>query len=266
MSEQVNSQFYFIIETLEIDNGKRLRALKPDEYGYYEVPAAVLGGLTREEFNYDPSCFFNCITSPQSKFNILLKEGNLYGEYGHPFDADIPRAMTIDEKMVSHHFSKVYAGPQISSGGRLILTKIKPFGPYKNELKDSLEDPKVNTALSLRAICEQRIDYATKVITRFMKYLVTFDYVFGSGYKEASKRYSPAMENISFKITKQDFYKDENMTVCYENISDKDVLDIFGAKEMIIKTQTKAIRFDGSNTIFDETGNKTSLLYTSLMK
>ncbi len=166
-----NISHQFVIESTEIEGGRKLKVPKPDKDGYYDLPWAVLGAKSRNGITYDVEAFKQCILSPSARVNILLKEGSLHGEWGHPYTEDLKRVSEIFEDKISHHIKKLYTGETLSSGGTVLMAKVKPFGPYKEYLRESIEDPSINTSFSLRSICEQRIDYQTQEIYRKMKRL-----------------------------------------------------------------------------------------------
>lgn len=225
------SNIQFRIETLVAKDRRNTGRVKPDAQGYYAgIPVAVLGTVSQNNTYYDVDSFQKQIQSPDTYINKVLTQGKLYGEYGHPMIAQLPpdqqlaRLAVIDEKAISHHISEIYTGETLASGGRLVLAKLKPTGPYKESLKDNLEDPCMNTSFSLRAItsAEQR----GNVSYRVMKKLVTFDAVAAGGYMEASKSYAPAMESFDVTIAPTGIV---TMTqVAMETYTDTELNELFG--------------------------------------
>lgn len=184
----------FNVETLVVRDGQKLARPRPDADGYYtSFPVAALGAATRNLTYYDVDEFVKQIVSPDTYFNKMLTDGTLYGEYGHPSIADLPHAAQLSrlsvvaEERISHHFRKVSTGDKLESGGRLVVADVKPVGQFGAVLKESLEEPYINTAFSLRAITADRMEGSLR--RRKMRKLVTFDAVAASGYAEATKRF-----------------------------------------------------------------------------
>lgn len=268
---QFVSQVKFVIETMEIVNGEALKSLRPDKDGYYDVPLAVIGIPTRNRTFYYPKEFIDALTSNKSPFNMLVLDGGLYGEWGHPFTQDLNRIMQVDEKCYSHHIRKVYADREVD-GGTLIKGKLKPFGPYGKYLEQSLHEPYMNTAFSLRSICTEMMDTASQLIKRTIKHLVTFDGVGASGYKQSTKRYASAgIENMSIPLQIEDFFKSDGVTYACESkvITDGFLTDLFGARAIKFSTTSIPItgtHIQGRSNFIGSDGNKHSIAHALLAK
>ena len=262
----MDNSLYLVIETQKIDDGRELKALRPDEYGYYDLPMMVLNSATYSDVIYDAKSMIDIIRDTTSRFNILLTDGKLYGERGHPYGSedDVKRACSLVEKEFSHHFRSVYTVP-FGGDKVLIRAKIKPCEPWGRALEESLANPFENTSFSVRAICNQVADPSGK-LRRYAKYLTTFDSVFGGGFKEACKRYAydgVAMENFSYtkKLNIEDFYKPSTV-VSTESFTDADILKLFDATKVVISSRRTVIRLPNSETVIDEKGNKRSLIHS----
>ena len=82
----MTNDIYFVAETAMSDNGRKLSALTPDEEGYFcGIPMAVLGIPTRNNTQYETDSIVNAISNPETTFNQRLRDGELFGEHGHPF-------------------------------------------------------------------------------------------------------------------------------------------------------------------------------------
>jgi len=260
----------FVIEIAEIKDGKKLKAIKPDKDGYFNnFPLAVLGIPTRNKTYYDVSTVVNELISPSSMINIMLTDGNLFGEWGHPYldpnKPDLTRLMTIIEKYQAHHFKKIYVGNEmLVNGGKIIYGDFKPTGPYKDYLLDQLLDPNINNSCSLRSICSEKYDRRTNIRYRSIKRLITFDAVGSGGYEEASKRYVPSVESCSLGY--EDFVNVETGEYACESITDRDILNIFGAKDMIVKTKTVGMVVPGASSYIDDSGYKRSIVHSCLTR
>jgi len=274
----------FVIEGMEVIDGEKLKDIRPDKDGYYKMPLAVIGVPTRNRTYYHPKEFIDQITNPNSPFNIMLTDNCSYGEFGHPYTKDLQRIAIIDEKSVSHHIKKVET-TRIVDGGTLIEGHIKPCGPYGKYLEESLQDKNRNTAFSLRSLCTENYNSSTGLIERSMKLLVTFDAVGSSGYKQSTKRYANGSEsfnvsnrsisnesvNISIPLTRDDFYKEDGVTLACENkyITDGFLTDLFGAKAIVLTTTSVPIRgtyLRGNKIFIGEDGNRHSLVHAMLNK
>ena len=261
------SDIHFVVETLEVKNGKRLKAIRPNSDGYFEkFPIAVLGIPSRNRTFYDVSTVVTPLTDPNSRINMTLTEGNLFGEWGHPYldpvKPDLSRLMTILEKEQSHHFRKICTGEKLDNGGTILYADVKPCGPYGKYLEDQMMDPHINNSFSLRSICSQTIDRANNLIMRKVKHLITFDAVGAGGYAESSKRYVGSTENLSAPLTIDDFYeKNSGTVVACESITDKDILNIFGAKEMVVHRTSIGLGVPGDSVYLDTHGNKRSIMH-----
>lgn len=256
----------FTVEVLAVKNGRKLGRIRPDEDGYYSMPLAVLGTVTDNRTYYEVEDFVSHLTSPNSLFVKCLIDGKLHGEYGHPpimtlpEEMRLPRLMTVKEPNISHHIKKVWTGEKLETGGRIIYGLIKPTGPYGESLKESLDDPCLNTSFSLRSIAQSREENG--ITRRRIKYLVTFDYVCAGGYSEASKRYSPSVEslNINIPLTSKNLIKS---TCALEHLSNTELNEIFGAKVVTIGANTTTY-IDKQAVLQDNTGRLRSV-FTSLL-
>jgi len=267
------TKYYFVVETMDTMDGKKLKALKPDADGYYkDVPLMVLGVPTLNDFFYNPEPTIKCITDPTSRFNMMLKAGSLYGECDHPpvrTKEDLTRLMEIHKKTESHHFRKVHTATEaLANGGVLIMGDLKPSGPYGPYLKESLENPHENTSFSVRSLCQETVNPSTGQRIRDIQILVTFDYVHSGGFKEASKRYSPATESL--ELNPEDF-PICNTAAGMESsiISDTEFVQLFGTKHIRITrsaTPIDAKYIPGHKTFIGEDGNRHSLHHALLRR
>lgn len=264
----------FVIETMEVIDGQKLKSAHPDKHGYYTVPLAVIGRATLNRTFYIPKYFIESMVGANSPFAMQVRSGNMFGEWGHPFTKDLERISVVLEEKYSHHIRKVYTR-ELPDGTTLILGEIKPFGPYKEYLEESLNSPFINTAFSLRSLCTESFNKEENRIDRIVKYFVTYDTVGSSGYKESSKRYvnlGTGNESVNFtmELTQNDFYDTNgNIIPAYENksiITDNWLTDLFDAKEVVITSKSIPVKYiKGNHCIIDNCGNKRSVL-SSLWK
>ena len=154
--------------------------IKPDEKGVYrDMPVMVLGKVSRNNKEYEINSMVEAITSPNSIFFKKLKMGQLQGEYGHPLvlcEKDLPRIAIVDPTKVSHVIHSVRCGEPTEKGHRIVYADIEPFGPYGKYLKESFDNPRINTAFSLRSLVA-KIGTSGNVIKQRVTALITIDAV-----------------------------------------------------------------------------------------
>lgn len=195
-------------------NGHSIKALEPDENGCYSVVLGCVGAPTRANVIYEPKSLIGAMSDPNSRFNICLRDGNLFGEWGHPDvysnnQEDIRRLLKIDESKMSHLFTKIWVDeePVMMHGipAYPIRALVKPCGPYGAYLEKSLRDPSINTSFSIRSLCTPGTGPESKYEYRNVQLVVTFDAVGAPGYEIASKRYSAGEESFEeINVTRKD--------------------------------------------------------------
>ena len=242
----------FRVETMFVGNNNRVGRIRPDENGIYKgLPMMVLGQVTQQQTYYDPQSIVDQITNPKSRFNMIYKQQKAYGEYGHPTfygmsDNDkLQRLVTVEESKVSHVFTGLYTDPATADGTVVLRGDVKPTGPMGNVFKESLDDPVVNTAFSLRAYVntDMRPD---GLKLRTVRQLTTWDTVGPSGYATTDKAHSIGLESFSgdnFHDVEIHVMSDGNLLIdqiALESFSDTDLNEIFGTKKVsqIIQSRT----------------------------
>mgnify|MGYP006424601777 CR=1 FL=1 len=248
----------FVIETMHVFDGHKLGKLTSDKEGYYlNIPMAVLGTVTQNNTYYQVDRFKDEISGQESLFRKTLADGKLYGEYGHPGelntlgrDAMLKRLLTVEPKNQSHHIKRVGTGRRLENGGLIIDADVKPFGPYGDHLKESLESNSMNTAFSLRSASKSQTKNG--VTHRTMLRLVTFDYVCSGGYFEASKRYvtgSGMEEHVGVFAEPGNTSNGVLMDyVAYEHVGNEELNDILGAHH-IVKERRQATYFPQTDAV-----------------
>lgn len=242
----------FRVETMFVGNNNRVGRIRPDENGIYKgLPMMVLGQVTQQQTYYDPQSIVDQITNPKSRFNMIYKQQKAYGEYGHPTfygmsDNDkLQRLVTVEESKVSHVFTGLYTDPATADGTVVLRGDVKPTGPMGNVFKESLDDPVVNTAFSLRAYVntDMRPD---GLKLRTVRQLTTWDTVGPSGYATTDKAHSIGLESFAgdnFHDVEIHVMSDGNLLIdqiALESFSDTDLNEIFGTKKVsqIIQSRT----------------------------
>lgn len=242
----------FRVETLFTGNKNRVGRIPPDENGIYNgLPMMVMGEVTQQKTFYEPQSMVNQITNPDTSFNKKLKQGKLYGELGHPnfhglTDSEkMQRLMTVEEKTTSHLITGVFTDSPNSEGNVVVRANLKPSGPYGAVFKESLDDPVVNTAFSLRAYVDTR-QRPDGVKFRNVRQLVTWDTVGASGYATTDKAHALGLESFSgdqyneYEIMVMDNGNLLIDQIALESFTDTDLNEIFGSRQIskIIQTRT----------------------------
>lgn len=259
------SEYFFSIEqVLKNDAGWAIKGLKPDANGYYRTPVAVLGSDKTTSGNvYDPKSFLNAIYNDRGIFYRTLIDGKLFGEWGHPKDLNISRNKTIYEKNISHHISKVFADRKTEDGNVLIEALIKPCGPYGEYFKPLLEDPFINSSLSLRAISRDQIQKGGH-LKKFLVALITFDYVFAGGFEKASSRYAVSQEsfvNIPLSECMASRPSADGIQVACEGIEDSELSKIIRDNTLEVSVLSEKVGRMSNGKLLDSTGRAASLTH-----
>ena len=214
------------------------KKFEPDKNGVYRgMPIMVLGKVSRNNKEYEINSMVDALTSPNSVFVKKLKMGQLQGEYGHPLvtrESDLPRIAVVDPTKVSHAIHNVHCGEPNEKGHIIVYADIEPMGPYGKYLKESFDNPRINTAFSLRSLVA-KIGQRGNVIRQRVTALITIDAVDAPGYAEASKVRIPAMEGINVDIDHPEDYLPELATACgCESINDQQLLDTLQVNKVTI--------------------------------
>lgn len=267
------SNLTFSVQTLHTMQGGTLKSVKPDKDGVYKrVPIAVIGMPSRNNALYEPTSFVNAITDSRTRFFKNLTEGNLEGEWGHPIigtdkKAAVSRTLHIDRKMVSHYFTRVWTEPTDDGSYTLVYADVVPCGPYGQYLKESFEDVKRNTSFSLRSLTSEPRQLPNGVLSKSIVALVTFDAVDGPGFEAASKRFMSS-EELGLELVDQECatvsmadiieFPDFENAVGFEAVKCQEILDIFEAESVIIKTdkQVRGIYDEDTKTLKTPEGPK----------
>jgi hypothetical protein len=191
---RLNKLFYKSIKVAKELNGYVLKQAKPSQEGYYNVPFIQLDTKFRGQGEglYDPITLSQHLLDPS--VGMLAKsilEGGCYGEYRHPKRNNRPmnewveRCFFIDSTLVSHYIREINPGKEINNKKTLYLN-FKPFGPYGDYLRQSLEDPYMNTAFSIRTFVGKQDPKTGYLPVRAAK---TIDHCDIPGFEVASKRF-----------------------------------------------------------------------------
>lgn len=256
----------FCCEALPVIDGYTLKALHPNEEGFYEVNIMGLECPSRNRVTYDSESLLAAMADPEGCFYKTLREGQLPGEYGHPIlsnPQDLARIILLDPKSQSHYFNKVWLDdkPVRIDGHETYILKawIKPFGPFKANLKDQLEDPHLNNSFSLRSICTS-MGSRNGLEHRKVMTVVTFDSVIAGGFTCASKRYV-SQEDFSVTCTEKDLTAAVASMAGNENImlTKEEVERLFDSGKDIIQIAGNEYVMDGDLSLCSSKGERLSL-------
>jgi len=199
--------------TLLAGSGKR-GVLKPmDDSGYYMMNAGKLNAPLRLGHAYAVNDYVMECMDPNSDLMRRVARGEVYAELGHPqpFYLErvngmvvrtpiteafewVMRLRTIVMDNVCLHIRRIHFDMM---GGRydpvMMRAEIIPFGTHKQLAQDSLTNPDINTALSMRTVtAPQKMGDKT----RFIEYFCNFDLVFEPGAAEACKHLTAGLEDL----------------------------------------------------------------------
>jgi Peptidase S80 family len=269
---------YLSVTTSQIIDNRSLGAPVKDGDGYYvDIPAAVIGIVSRNKTRYDAKHFIEQITSPESSFNKRLCEGVLGGELGHPevdmrSQGGISRLLNINPQKQSHHIRTVKVKKIPDLGLDVVTMDAKGAGPYGYVFDESMADPTRNTAFSLRGLSQAVVNKATGIIDKKLIALTTFDMVVGGGFAQASKRYmqlaqealATVGENNDFQIGSCEvldhILSDEDLitvrNIAVESFTDTELNEIVKANRVIIGSTEIGFVDKSSKSIIDQTSGK----------
>lgn len=254
----------FSCGALPIANGYQVKSLTPDENGCYDVVLGCVGAPTRANVIYESDSLVKAMSDSDSRFNICLRDGNLFGEWGHPVingKNDIPRLLRIDEKYISHLFVKIWIDdkPIFIKGkeGYPIRAKVKPMGPYGDVLEKSLKDPLANTAFSIRSLCLPSTGPDRQYEYRKVQMVITFDAVNAPGFEMATKRYVTAQESFEMNIEKDEMMKAVVQSEGMESlmVTDKQVRKFYNEQEYLMNGKLVATELTGATSILGADGD-----------
>lgn len=192
--------------TLTRLNGtNKVGELKKNERGYYVM---VIGALNMFNsagmyYRYDAAKQF---FEESSSFMRRVQRGALRGEYGHPrreasmsMQAYYARLLSIHEDKECVHFASVWLDfdNYKDDQGRpivAILAEVAPSGPLGHVLEKKLLNPAENVCFSIRSFTDDKLERG--VVNRYIKTIVTFDYVNEPGMGVAERWNSPALEGF----------------------------------------------------------------------
>lgn len=188
--------------------------LPRDPDGYVTMPIGALNTFNSNG-QYYPYEEAKKLFVNSSALMRRINTGCLKGELGHPkqlpnqTDASfIQRVMSVEEKSVCAHFSKVWLdfnSVKDAKGSPVItiMAKVKGSGAYGQALDTSLDNPKEEVCFSIRAFTNDT--RVRGVVQRELVEIITWDNVTEPGISVAKKYFSPVLESfVDTKFSKQD--------------------------------------------------------------
>lgn len=179
--------------------------LKKDENGYYPMVVGALNMFNSAGMYYDFNAAKHFFEESHA-FMRRVKRGALRGEYGHPrrehymtLQQYYMRLLDIHPDKVCCHFAKIWLDFDNfkDEQGRpivAIMALVMPSGPLANVLEKQLQNPMENVCFSIRSFTDDKP--VGGVMHRYIKTIVTFDYVNEPGMSVAEKYKSPALEGL----------------------------------------------------------------------
>ncbi len=179
--------------------------LKRDSNGYYEM---VLGAL--QAFN-SAGQFYPLESAKQlfegsSTLMRRVRNGALRGEVGHPRFQEgmserawFSRVNDIYEpNCCCHHMevSLTYDTLRDPQGRPVVgvIGKLKPSGANERFLERQLDNPNENVCFSIRSFTNDRMEGG--IVRKYLKHIVTWDYVNEPGIAVANKYSTPSLESF----------------------------------------------------------------------
>lgn len=269
----MDNTIYASVSTMMIMDGYKLGEAKQDNDGYFcDVPAIVLGAVTRNATSYDPVTTSQQISGPDTTINARLTEGVLFGEYGHPHvdtstRAGLARLLHLEPTRKSGHIRKMEVRHVDDMDLDIIFIDVKPAGPFGTYFAETMLDPTQNTAFSLRGLTTGRPGPGNAMINRKLNPLVTIDMgMAGGGFKEASKRYMPSVESLDVRGTDDSYAvtidRTEFTQIAMESFTNTELNDMFKSRSITIGT--KVTGYLSGDTVVTPEGFPTGLVHSIL--
>jgi hypothetical protein len=268
----MSNDIYFVVETALVDDNRKLQALTPDDDGFYcGIPMCALDIVTRNKTQYDSKSLIENMTNPNTTFNTRLRDGELFGENGHPFiykplsdPESVARLFRLDSRFKACHYKKFYSKKDEGLGVNIIYSDLKPMGPYGKYAEEQLLDPNVNFSTSLRALSSEQ--KKNGILFRNILNLITFDVgVPGGGFKYSSKRYyDTSVANVTEALSHESlrYIADHYETISMEGlITESELNDLFKRSKIKIKNSISCFRIDKKTIHVIEDNKKHSLKY-----
>lgn len=216
---------------------------RPDANGYHEIVLGAFGIENSSRIFWDDSKVQNLFTK-SSELIQRIQNGQLYGEWGHPKMSPgmstrdyLIKLLIMHEEQCSHHIKRVELHENFKGHDNQtclgVIGWVKPHGPNGHHLEDSLTNPDMNTAFSLRSIAAEKTNSMGRLVKNPLK-IITWDAVGEGGIACADKYHNPALEskqwdNDVIEFTEADIvsaYQSQNIRAAGNESAQHHILDI----------------------------------------
>jgi len=187
------------------------KKLIPDSSGYYKVILGAFNVKNSSGQAYSSKGVKELLADKTNLFNTRLAASRLRAEAEHPEFVPgmsrhdfFSRNLAIKVSRACAHIKEVsFRQTKHSEGipglGNVVIIEglVKPSGQFAPGLKDSLDNPEEDTCFSIRSFT---MDKTTGLLTtKFIKQIITWDWVSDPGIKYASKLNSPSVESADLQ-------------------------------------------------------------------
>lgn len=240
-----------------MENTGKSGIITPNERGYYPVALGALNGYSRSGDFYTADQVIQ-LFQQSSMFMRRINNGSVYIEVGHPkilpgmTEEDYyRRIMTIEEGNICGHIGAVTIdldfGKKHPDKGRSdavgIFGEVLPAGVHAEVLRAALLNPHQNLAFSLRGITDNlKLDNGQ--VIRYIRAIVTYDYVGEGGIITADRNLSPALESSKEPVT--------GYLSKAEPAADLDILIHRDVMENVLHTNLSRIGLESNDKAFFE--------------
>ena len=183
------------------------RVIKPDADGYYKVVLGAFNVLNSAGEAYSFDGIEAILKDKTNVLNTRMSTGRLRSEADHPRREPgqsvrdfVSRNLDISTARAACHIKEAWLDKTdhsegIPGLGNVILVKglVKPSGVFGKGLKDSLDNPEEDTCFSIR--CFSVIKNRGIQAVRYIKQIVTWDWVNAPGIQYASVLNGPTVES-----------------------------------------------------------------------
>ena len=183
------------------------KAILPDKDGYYRVTLGAFNVLNHSGAAYSFKGVKEFLADKSTVFNRRMTAGRLRAEADHPKrepgmtdEQFILRNLDIPMANACAHIKEIIiketnSSENIPGLGNIVLVEglIRPSGPKSDGLRESLENPHEDTCFSIRSFTRDMV--MNGIVVKFIKQIVTWDWVNEPGIKYASKLGKPSVES-----------------------------------------------------------------------
>lgn len=188
-------------------------ASKPDDKGYWTLNAGAFNCHNRSGDFYPLTKKVEEMFASSSSFMRRVNEKQLYGEWFHPTPTKgmklnewLARVCSYDKDNICLFISKlglVDGNDDKGNAIKIVRARLRPFGKQGSIFEDSLRDPEINSALSVRSITDDRFQpNGTRI--KEVTSIWCYDAVTSQGIEIADKMRTGNASLESMDFTKED--------------------------------------------------------------